>query len=156
MTDATAESCDSALLSGWVSRYGVPTTITSDLGSQFDSALWQSLMNLLGKDNRTTAYHPQANGVVEQFQRHLKTGLKGRNWVDELHIVLLGIRTTLKEDLSHTSAELVYGTTIRLPGDFFSQPTFGDPSLFVSRRRHAVSTVCSHPVAWIPSYLPSQ
>ena len=67
MTDATAESCDSALLSGWVSRYGVPTTITSDLGSQFDSALWQSLMNLLGKHNRTAAYHPQANGFVARF-----------------------------------------------------------------------------------------
>jgi len=48
MADATAESCASALLTGWISRFGVPTTITSDRGQQFESDLWHSLMNLLG------------------------------------------------------------------------------------------------------------
>ncbi|XP_064485435.1 uncharacterized protein LOC135397766 [Ornithodoros turicata] len=36
-----------------------------------------------------------------------------------LPLVLLGIRTALKEDLACTVSELVYGTTLRLPGDFF-------------------------------------
>ena len=117
MADATAESCASALLTGWISRFGVPTTITSDQGQQFESHLWHALMNLLGATRlRITAYHPQANGLVERFHRHLKTGLKARlagsNWVDDLPIVLLGIRATLKEDLSCTSADLVYGTTL--------------------------------------------
>ncbi len=143
MTDATAESCASALLNGWVSRFGVPTTITSDQGQQFESHLWRALMNLLGSTrNRTTAYHPQANGMVERFHRHLKTGLKARltngNWVDELPVVLLGIRTTLKEDLSCSAAEMVYGTTLRLPGDFFTEPTQEDPSTIVSRLRNAM------------------
>lgn len=120
MVDATAESCTSALLSGWVSRFGVPTTITSDRGQQFKSDLWHSLMNLLGATRlRTIAYHPQANGLVERFHRHLKTGLKahlaGSNWVDDLPIVLLGIYMTLKEGLSRTSAELVFRMTLRLP-----------------------------------------
>ena len=122
MPDATAESCASALLSGWVSRFGVPRTITSDRGAQFESELWNSLMTLLG----TTAYHPQSNGLVERFHRHLKGGLKallaGYHWVDNLPIVLLGIRASLKEGLSCTSAELVYGTALRLPGDFFAPP----------------------------------
>ena len=94
MIDATAESCASAFLSGWVSRFGVPTTITSDRGQQFESNLWKALMNLLGTTrNRTTSYHPQANGMVERFHRHLKSGLtaklKDGNWVDELPVVLL-------------------------------------------------------------------
>ena len=108
----TAESCASALLSGWIARFGVPVTITSDQGQQFESHLWKALMNLLGtKHNRTTAYHPQANGLVERFHRHLKSSLKARltngNWIEELPILLLGIQTTLKEDLSCTAAEMV-------------------------------------------------
>ena len=77
MPDATAESCASALLSGWASRFGVPRTITFDRGAQFESELWNSLMTLLGTTRlRTTVYHPQSNGLVERFHRHLKGGLK--------------------------------------------------------------------------------
>ena len=73
MADATAESCASALLTDWISRLGVPTTITSDRGQQFELDLWHSLMNLLGATRlRITAYHPQVNGLVERFHRHLK------------------------------------------------------------------------------------
>ena len=100
-------------------------------------------MNLLGtKRNRTTVYHPQANGLVERFHRHLKGALKARltntNWIEELPMVLLGIRSTLKEDLSCTSAEMVYGTTLRLPGDFFSSQTEEDLSTVVSRLRNTM------------------
>ena len=163
MTDATTESCASALLSGWIARFGVPMTITSDQGQQFESHLWKALMNLLGSTrNRTTAYHPQANGLVERFHRHLKSSLKARltngKWVEELPIVLLGIRTTLKEDLSCTSAELVYGTTLRLPGDFFSFPAEQDPSTMVSRLSHTMQSQEFLPPKWHgthPTYIPA-
>ena len=128
MPEATAESCASALLSGWVLRFGVPRTLTSDRGTQFESELWNSLMTVLGTTRlRTTTYHSQSNNLVERFYyRHLKGGLKaqlaGNHWVDNLPIVLLGIRASLKEGLSCKSAVLVYGTTLRLPGDFF--PTY--------------------------------
>ena len=79
MPDATAESYPSALLAGWVSRFGVPRTTTSDRGLQFESELWNSLMTLLGTTFlRTKAYHPLSNGFVERFHRHLKGGLKAR------------------------------------------------------------------------------
>ena len=35
-------------------------------------------------------------------------------------MALLGIPTALKEDSHCTTTKLVYGTTLRLPGDFFS------------------------------------
>ena len=45
-------------------------------------------------------------------------------WLLDLPLVLLGIRSALKVDLKCSTAELVYGTTLRLPGDFFlSSPT---------------------------------
>jgi len=39
-----------------------------------------------------------------------------------LPLILLGIRTALKQDISSTAAELVYGTTLCLPGEFFQLP----------------------------------
>lgn len=143
MTNMTAESCARALMTGWISRFGVPNTIMSDRGAQFESNLWSSIMNLLGiKRNRTTAYHPQSNGIIERFHRQLKASLMARlngpNWHDDLPIVMLGIRTSVKTDLKCSPAELVYGTTLRLPGEFFQHTTnaFVDPTLFLGRLRN--------------------
>ncbi|XP_063960282.1 uncharacterized protein LOC135155276 [Lytechinus pictus] len=65
------------------------------------------------------SYHPAANGLVERFHRQLKSALKAQDdpqhWHEYLPIVLLGIRTTVKEDLTCSPAELVYGTSLRLP-----------------------------------------
>ena len=74
--------------------------------------------------HRTTAYHPQANGVVERLHRQLKAALKARligpAWMDKLP---LGLRSAPKEDLGCAPAELVYGTTIRVPGEFIETST---------------------------------
>ena len=65
---------------------------------------------------------PQANGLVECFHCHLKLALRARllgpNWLDELPWVLLGIRTAPKENLDTSSAELIYGSPLTVPGDF--------------------------------------
>ena len=90
---------------------------------------------------RTTAYHPAANGMVERFHRQLKAALKCHpqptHWMDTLPMVLLGVRTALKEDLYCTAAEMVYGTTLRLPGDFFvptpASSTLDDPTNYAVR-----------------------
>lgn len=123
ITNILAEKVAQAFVSTWISRFGVQSTITIDRGRQFESHLWQQLMHLLGsKRIRSTSYHPIANGLVERFHRQLKGALKASpnptNLIDMLPMILLGIRTSLKQGLKSSTAKLVYGTTLHLPGDF--------------------------------------
>lgn len=125
ISDITAKTVAHAFLSGWIARFGIPSTVTTDRGAQFESNLWSEFMHLLGSvRTRTTSYHPAANGMVERFHRQLKAALKCHNsqgnWVDSLPLVMLGIRTALKSDLGCSSAELVYGTTLRIPDAFYT------------------------------------
>jgi transposase InsO family protein len=75
----SATDCAEAFISGWVARFGVPATLTSDRGVQFTSSFWSAVMSRLGvRHNTTTAFHPQSNGMVERFHRRLKEALKVR------------------------------------------------------------------------------
>ena len=154
ITDITAETVARAFIQGWISRFGTPSTVTTDRGRQFESSLWNNLMQLLGcKRIRTTSYHPVANGLIERFHRQLKTALKTHpqpaNWTDSLPIVLLGIRTQLKDDLKCTTAELVYGTTLRLPGEFFDNSNadpLPDPTSYVTKLKSIMTQLQPTPV----------
>jgi len=42
-------------------------------------------------------------------------------WTQILPLILLGIRAAWKEDLNSTPAQMVYGESIRLPGQFLSE-----------------------------------
>ena len=73
LSSTSSATVSTALFMGWVTRFGVPATLTSDRGAQFTSSLWAGLCSLLGINHRqTTAYHPQSNGLVERFHHRLK------------------------------------------------------------------------------------
>ena len=79
----------------WVSRFGPPLVLTTDRGTQFCSELSERLNDVLGIHHiRTCAFNPRANGMVERVHRNLKCALKarGKHWLSQLPIVLLGIR----------------------------------------------------------------
>jgi hypothetical protein len=69
----------------------------------------------------TTAYHPQANGLVERSHRQLKDSLRARgagaDWPAHLPWVLLGLRAAPKEVSGISSAEAVLGQPLVLPGE---------------------------------------
>ena len=67
--DITAETVARAFVQGLVSRFGVPSTITTDRGGQFESKLWDSLMTLLGTRrirSKPTSTAPQRNWSTGQ------------------------------------------------------------------------------------------
>ena len=136
IAEISAETVAQALLTHWFARFGMPETITTDRGRQFESQLFNSLSCYLGIHHvRTTAYHPAANGQIERWHRTLKSALKAQlneNWVNNLPLILLGLRAYVSTATGISPAELTYGQTIRLPCDFFTttaEPT--DPSDFL-------------------------
>ena len=150
--DCTAETVARFFIQTWIARFGTPSTVTTDRGRQFESHLWREISHLLGtKHIHTTAYHPSSNGLVERFHRQLKSALKAHphpeQWTEALPLILLGIRTYLKEDIGCTAADLVYGTTLRLPGEFFSPSTGScpDPSSYVARLRTTMQALRATP-----------
>ncbi|GBM79530.1 Transposon Ty3-G Gag-Pol polyprotein [Araneus ventricosus] len=163
-TDITAETTGKALIHNWIPRFGCPETITTDQDRNFDSHLFRHLNDILGTNRiRTTSYHPQSNGLVERFHRHLKSSIIAHsqpNWTETLPIVLLGIRSAIKPDINATCAELFYGTTLRLPSDILnsksdlSTPTDTCISKFklmmqsinpISTSRHSFKPIYIHP-----------
>ncbi|XP_053967460.1 uncharacterized protein LOC128868882 [Anastrepha ludens] len=148
----SAEAVANALLNGWISHYGVPRVITTDQGRQFESALFRQLSKILGFNT---------NGMIERF-RTLKAANMCRNdasWSNSLPLIMLGLRASHKPDLNASPAELVYGTTLRLPGDFFEyskEPEYSTE--FVSGLRSTIEQlrpIASSNHANIKSYIQS-
>lgn len=152
LTDITAESVTQAFLFNWISRYGCPKKIVTDQGRQFESRLFHSLAKMCGiKLARTTAYHPACNGMIERMHRTLKAAIMthgGKDWTSSLPIVLLGLRAAWKEDLQCSSAELVFGEQLRIPGEFFtSSSTEVEYPDFVSHLRQKISQLRPSPAS---------
>lgn len=155
LQDMTAETCVSALLSGWVARFGCPGDITTDRGRQFTSQTFKNFTILLGATHHmTTAYHPAANGLVERLHRQLKSAVtchaNNENWVQSLPWVLLGIRSAWKDDIQASAADLVYGEPLRLPGQFLSPKpdALADYSDLVSRLRCHINQMAPQQTSW--------
>ena len=59
-----------------ICRFSVPLIIHSDQGRNFESSLFTEVCRLMGMENtRTTAYHPQSDGMVERFNKTLENQL---------------------------------------------------------------------------------
>jgi len=77
LKETTTEAVLDAFVATWVARFGVPAIITTDRGAQFTSGTWASWCEQYGiQHNLTTAFHPQANGMVERLHRQLKDALR--------------------------------------------------------------------------------
>ena len=142
IVDQTTESVIDAFVFGWIQHFGVPATLTTDRGAQFLSPMFQQLARTWGiKHVTTTAYHPEANGLVERFHRRLKESLialgqdSPNDWFWRLPCTMLSIRTTLKPDIGASPADLVFGEGLAVPGELLPDSPSTDEQLQQQRIR---------------------
>ena len=109
-------------------RYGVPHSIITDNGSNFDSEEFRAFCTSQGtRVDYASVAHPQSNGQAERANGLIHKGLKpslmrdlkhaAGAWVDELPSVLWGLRTTPSRSTGRTPFFLVYGAEVVLPSD---------------------------------------
>ena len=104
------------------SRYGVPRTLLTDQGRNFESRLFQELCFRYGIEKRTTAaYHPQTDGQTERFNRTMNDMLSQyvskneKDWDRWLPSLLFAYRTAIHSSTGKSPFELLYGRIARLP-----------------------------------------
>ena len=93
-----------------------------------------------------------SNGMVERFHRQLKAAImvyeSPNPWTITLPAVLLGVHSAVEERLGRSAAEMIYGTTLRLPGEFTRQYTIDantDLDYYSDKLRVAMSRLCLCP-----------
>ena len=99
-----------------VTRFGVPCTLISNNGLQFDSKYFRRYYCDLGITNRySTPAYPQGNGQAEAINKVIVSGLKKMlndvkvKWVEELPHILWTYRTTPHRSTRDTPFSMTYG-----------------------------------------------
>ena len=105
-----------------VTRFGVPHTLISDNGLQFDSKAFKRYCSELGIVNKySTLAYPQGNGQAEAVNKVIVNGLKKRlddakgRWVEELPHVLWTYHTTPRRSTGETPFSMTYGAETVIP-----------------------------------------
>ncbi len=106
------------------SRVGIPEEVLTDQGTNFTSRLMGQLHRQLGITAiRTSAYHPQMDGLVERFNQTLKNMLRkfvsdtGRDWDKWLPFLLFAYREVPQASTGFSPFELLYGWQVQGPLD---------------------------------------
>ena len=124
LPDQTAVTTANALVDHWISQFGCPHSLHSDQGRNFESKLFEQLMQLLEMDKtRTTPFHPQSNALIERMNKTLQNMLakcineEQSNWSQQLPYVMMAYRSSVHESTGYTPQFLVFGQELSLPLD---------------------------------------
>jgi hypothetical protein len=165
LSETSMAACTKALTFTWISRFGVPKTITSDCGQQLTSKFWLQLCEMLNISHKqTTVYHPESNGAVKRLHRRPKDALGARTaaatWSEDLPFVLLRLCAQPREDTGLSLAEAVYVAPIVLPNEFLQNEEISVDSIinFFSKTLHvpATSLPRHNSSTQLPSELPAE
>jgi hypothetical protein len=124
MRNQEASTIANKLVSGFINIFGIPKTIHTDQGRQFESRLFKELCKLLGiHKSRTTPFRPQSNGLVEKYNKTLTTMLSAfvdenqRDWDKYVSVLNMAYRATPQESTNVTPNMLMLGREVNLSID---------------------------------------
>ena len=117
-----AETINQFMIQHFYFRHGAPKTILADNGSNLTANQLNSyLFEAMGSRVRNvSAYHPQANGMVERFNKPICdmlaafcTGNDGADWHHHLDAVIHSLNTSVCKSTGFTPFFLVHGREAR-------------------------------------------
>ncbi|KZR96634.1 Uncharacterized protein APZ42_008916, partial [Daphnia magna] len=124
MKNQTAQTIANILVNKLITKYGAPEIVLTDQGKNFLSNIVQEICKLFRiKQMRTTAYHPQIDGLVERFNRTLCDMLafyvvdEPEEWDRYLPFVTFAYNTSKQATLKDSPFYLFYGREPILPND---------------------------------------
>ena len=128
MNSTTSQSMIEALCTLF-GRYGLPTQLVSNNGSQFISSEFVHFLHLNGvKHIRSVPYHPSSNGQAESFVQTMKRSLKaskndGRSLSHRLAEFFLSYRTPTHATTNRSPGEVFLKRSLRTRFDVLRSPT---------------------------------
>ena len=160
-----------------IPQFGVPESLPSDRGTNLLSHLMTDVCRLLGiKKLNTTSHHPQCDGMVERFNRTLKTMLRkyaaefSTQWDRYLPGALWAYCNVPHDSTGEKPSFLLYGLDCRTPTEAALLPAHVvEPTevsdyreelvLFLSTARRlaaeAIQMAQTKRVVWCPPELPA-
>lgn len=124
MSEQTARLTAEVFYEEWVARFGAPSQLHSDQGSNFESKFFKTFCELLEIiKTRTTPYHPNANGQAETYNRVLARFIrsfldgKQKEWDRYLPALGMSMRATINRDTGYTANMMVLGREVSMPSD---------------------------------------
>lgn len=119
LPSATAADVAKFFVESIVLRHGAPEVLITDRGAAFVSQLMAEILRLSNTHHRkTTAYHPQTNGLTERLNKTMAdmismyVDVEHRTWDDILPYVTFAYNTATQETTGFSPFRLVHGREV--------------------------------------------
>lgn len=117
---ATSSEVAQFFMTQIVLRHGAPSYVITDRGKAFTARLLEEVFQLSQTHHRkTTAYHPQSNGLTERLNKTIADMLamyvdvRHKTWDEILPYVTFAYNTAVQETTRFTPFRLVYGRDVQ-------------------------------------------
>ena len=143
-THPSAKEASRLFISLVVRAYGIPTKVITDRGTQFESVLWQEVMQMMGtRVALATTHHPQTNGLTERMNRTLIAMIRKvcwterSKWVEALPLLEFAYNNSVHRSTGVAPFEACQGNKPTVPATLLMPERRGHttPSSFAEQTR---------------------